>query len=1317
MKRVLAVLLCILCAMLLLVACGDETDTDTNASTDTNTDTNQGTNNTDNQGHTHTFKTNEDWSKDAQGHWYDATCDCEDVTITKLNHTDANNDGACDVCTYTNHEHEYSEEWTADCTNHWNAADCGHTVAGINVAAHEDENKDGRCDVCNYIIKDIHEHYYSTEWTSDGEYHWHAALCEHKVELKDKEAHNVNAAGFCTVCDAKVKEIDKTDIKAVLEAAIANNYKVVSGKVIYRNDIYDVNENGDGYTSSSHQYNDVYFILGEGSSYINWITVDENWGNTSEQQWFELIDAETGEIFGVNTYDGGVTINLTQGVPEKLNGYTYMPSSLLAQFDDTSTLASTLLAMYDLSQAETSSGVIVRYNEETKTYQMAFDYIAINIVDFTDPDTGEKTTSYETSYFEVRVEFVVDENFVITSARILVDSYQDAEYDDDYNYDEVSGTITMNDNAAPNRYAYEVGQVSGERTYYTAYPKASLIPSSFEITYNDEVIEDEIEVEFGISQKLYLDKFFPTTSGAEYISGLEFNVVNNNKEDTYVFNPYYFDGYIGFFINKAGSFTMDVIYLGNTIKTITVNAVVPKVASIETLVFEWVSGWGSTWYEANNSASSVSIEAGETFDFAVFVRPNVATQDYTYTVTEGGTLKTVTLTDCVVDWENFASYEALQFSAEAEGEYTITITSTEDPTITHDLVVSVGGSGTSGGDASGAIDVTTLAGTGTKDDPFIITKDGKYAFTAVNAYPGQFISYTAESDMYLILTTDVAEIYSKSFSTQYAKTGETAEISLTAGQTIILSVVMLEGTSDVILTVGNPEGTGEEDSEQSIEESLAGTYEGAIGEYSIMFLQNSDTGVYYMNVWNGTFDLYYTYVATDNGDGTLTIDPTFVSDYWANSGTEDVDAIADKTFIATSEGGSWTFEIEGESGDDGDEPEVTPSEPNGSAENPYVIENGTQIVVSATYYTPIYVTVNAGVTATMNDGAQFITEADGPLGTTVTPVVTTTYAVYADTMAGAMVQIVGSTGTTEEPADNVLVLGENSVYVTIVNYYCAGVEMTFTATEAGTYTISPAEGEENADLTDMGTEEWIETLPYEFTLEAGESITFLVCTSANVMTTTEDTIDLVITKADGESGEDEESTTVTGDGSEANPYVFTGVGSVMISGGGNAPIVVQIAGGLTASLDCAAQFYTELGNFESSVGTSVTPTETTTYYIFADTMAGATGMLTVTASGATEPKGNVLVLGENAVYVTIVNYYCAGVEMTFTATEAGTYTISPAEGEENADLTDMGTEEWIETLPYEFTLEAGESITFLVCTSANVMTTTEDTIDLVISKK
>ena len=59
--------------------------------------------------------------------------------------------------------------------------------------------------------------------------------------------------------------------------------------------------------------------------------------------------------------------------------------------------------------------------------------------------------------------------------------------------------------------------------------------------------------------------------------------------------------------------------------------------------------------------------------------------------------------------------------------------------------------------------------------------------------------------------------------------------------------------------------------------------------------------------------------------------------------------------------------------------------------------------------------------------------------------------------------------------------------------------------------------------------------------------------------------------------------------------------------------------------------------------------------------------------------------------------------------------LYPAADEENADV--YYNDELIEEMPFEFTLEAGESITFLVCTSANVMTTTEDTIDLVIEKK
>ena len=95
-----------------------------------------------------------------------------------------------------------------------------------------------------------------------------------------------------------------------------------------------------------------------------------------------------------------------------------------------------------------------------------------------------------------------------------------------------------------------------------------------------------------------------------------------------------------------------------------------------------------------------------------------------------------------------------------------------------------------------------------------------------------------------------------------------------------------------------------------------------------------------------------------------------------------------------------------------------------------------------------------------------------------------------------------------------------------------------------------------------------------------------------------------------------------------------------------------------------------------------------------------------------------LVLGENAVNVSVEGYFCAGTEVEFTAAKAGTYVLSVAEGEENADFTLIGESEatWIEVLPYEFELAEGETIKFLVCTTA-IMTLTEDEINFVIAEK
>ena len=62
-----------------------------------------------------------------------------------------------------------------------------------------------------------------------------------------------------------------------------------------------------------------------------------------------------------------------------------------------------------------------------------------------------------------------------------------------------------------------------------------------------------------------------------------------------------------------------------------------------------------------------------------------------------------------------------------------------------------------------------------------------------------------------------------------------------------------------------------------------------------------------------------------------------------------------------------------------------------------------------------------------------------------------------------------------------------------------------------------------------------------------------------------------------------------------------------------------------------------------------------------------------------------LVFGENAVNVTVDNYYCAGTEASFTAAEAGKYVLNAAAGEENAAIgvLDAYGIEWV-SLPYTF---------------------------------
>ena len=719
MKRVVALLLCLVLVACSFIAC-DETETKEPAT------------------HVHTYA--ETWSSDAEGHWYDATCTCTDAPLRKLAHTDANNDGACDVCTFSNHTHTYAEGWTADCTNHWRAADCGHIVAGTDVQAHADTNEDGKCDTCAYVIEDIHTHYYATAWSHDADNHWHAALCEHSVEVADKAAHEINAAGVCTVCQAKVKEVDAANLGELLAASVANNHKVVSGKVMYAYTIPEFD------MTSTHAQ---YYTLGNGSTYVN-----REQYEVSNQSWYQLIGED--EVFGVTTYDGGYTLEpVAVGVAE-MGGYTYTPSTLLAGFENTSSLSETLYALYTLSQNEGVSEYTVKHNAATKSYSFSYTYLIVNKVSGgeslggNDENPSANVETYNTSLFTVDVKFTYDENYVITTADFIVGAYNEA-IDGDYSYDPTTGKVTLVENAYADTYTYNVYQTAGERTYSTEYPKASIVPSAFNLSYKDEIIGEKVTVDAGVYTQFSLTEILPLGALINFIEpeDVVIEVKNDDAQaakqtvDMSYSNWSYTIGFNANSLDYVGTYTVTVSYAGNLIKTFKMEIKTPAVGEVLACVFENQWGWDGEVYTANEytAVTNATLEAGEVLDFVGLIKPTLLAQNYTVKVIDENdadvtatTISKATLADAMVFYEYQASYEAYRFSTDVAGTYKVIVTSTEDTTVSTTLTVTVEAEEAS----SEAVTSITLTPSDTytfiDEYTYVATVAGTYTFTVPAGY-------------------------------------------------------------------------------------------------------------------------------------------------------------------------------------------------------------------------------------------------------------------------------------------------------------------------------------------------------------------------------------------------------------------------------------------------------------------------------------------------------------------------------------------------------------------------------------------------------
>ena len=259
--------------------------------------------------HEHTFA--EEYTFDAENHWYAATCEneaCKTETKDLAPHAlDA--DGKC-ACGYEKpadpkpedpkpedpkpedpkpevHTHTYATEYTYDETDHWFAATCeaeeGCATAISGKAAHEFDET-GAC-VCGLTV---HVHTYATEYTYDKTNHWFAATCNEDGEgcdkaISGKEAHtfgedNTCACGFEKHVHTYATEYtyDKTNHWFVATCDVEGEGcdKAISGKAAH--DFGDGIACACGFEKHVHSYS-------------------EEWSTNAENHWHAASCNEEGE--------------------------------------------------------------------------------------------------------------------------------------------------------------------------------------------------------------------------------------------------------------------------------------------------------------------------------------------------------------------------------------------------------------------------------------------------------------------------------------------------------------------------------------------------------------------------------------------------------------------------------------------------------------------------------------------------------------------------------------------------------------------------------------------------------------------------------------------------------------------------------------------------------------------------------------------------------------------------------------------------------------------------------------------------------------
>ena len=475
-------------------------------------------------------------------------------------------------------EHTFSETWTSNATQHWHAATCEHGEIRDQLADHTDADENGLCDVCEYEIG--HEHTFAATWTADDEKHWKAATCTH-TDVKGYEnlhsdnntdgvcdvcaghVHILDGAGFCTGCDKEVKPIDETDFGSVVSATTARAFKIKSGKVEYVVITRSVTEAGeDEEYSEFRAWDNIEYVLGTNGVYKK-ITEDEAGGTGNHsvtEQWVTLFEGENGtgvqaiSSFNPKTHESAYVSAMPAAFGEgDLIGYFFAVPGLANAHG----VEAFLYELYSMALAIETEEISFSYN----VYVVNASYI---------PE--DDSTVYNVNYFEVEGNFSYTDDYVVTSMEVSVDTYTNdpgrgdfVNYDADIDltYDPNTGAMTLLSTAVPHTYYFKVSQEVGEREELALKSEDDFKPDNFNLYADEEgsTLITELEAKLGNRD---LEFYILSEGGfAEFIyNDIVVTVTDEDGNVTHDLDAQRIGGAIQLYTHRAGKFNVTVSALG-----------------------------------------------------------------------------------------------------------------------------------------------------------------------------------------------------------------------------------------------------------------------------------------------------------------------------------------------------------------------------------------------------------------------------------------------------------------------------------------------------------------------------------------------------------------------------------------------------------------------------------------------------------------------------------------------------------------------------------------------------------------------------------